>query len=661
MNQRATIPALRRSPSAVVLIFAVVFAAVGVVTGQPQTEAPQEGVPQIEPRYTQVFASDTVDIMFPRVSPDGRWIVYSHATGAEATAGLRLVSVKGGDPIELTSGNWDTQTRWFPTSDRIVFQSNSVDGLMTMAIDPETGATTGPAKRLTLEPSFGPSPVSPDGQWIAYRVWATEGAEQGMALKIIPARGGNARTVVRLPRKPQLRAWSRDGRHLYFMWSDTPGTPSKVWRVAVDGGDPEVVEKVPTGSSAPDIRYRLVRSEAPTSAGDVVNDIQTPDGKTLARVALPREMWGGQFTSDGRYLMTVIRNSVSPLRILPVAGGAMRQLGDARANDMPIGWTPDGERVIYQTRLDGRVATMAVPVEGGAAEEYTIIPDLHTSSYRTPVVLSESGRYIAFTASEDGGPETLKIARVSDGEVRQVTDSAASLALKGLDAPGGLPTVGDEFLYMEARGDRKELRITSFEGPSRLIRSFPLDLGTRTFWGVYGNRVAWTEAAGDSVAVVVADGPDAPVRRLALVDGLFDDVVWSPDSRWIAASFYKSGSDRGDGFKILLIPMTPDGQAASAPRYIDTQIGVGWGIRWLPDSQALTVFAQSLPDYGTDVWFIPIRDGGQPVAITQDENSEFWYYQLSPDGRYIAYQGEIQRGSSLWMIDLGDALASSTQ
>jgi len=650
--------AFQRSRYAVGLMWAALALAAGVSVANAQTESKKD-VPQIEPRYTQVFASDTVDIMFPRPSPDGRWIVYSHATGAEATAGLRLLSVKGGEPIELTSGNLDVRTGWFPTSDRIVFQSNSVNGLMTMAIDPETGAATGPAKRLTLEDAFGPSPVSPDGQWIAYRVWATEGAELGMAIKVIPARGGNARTVLRLPRKPQLRFWSRDGRHLYFTWSDTPGARSKMWRVAVDGGDPEVLEEIPTGSSAPDLRYRLVRSETATSAGDVVNEIvRVPDRQTLATVSLPREMRGGQFTSDGRYLMTVIRNSVSPLRILPVAGGAMRQLGDARADDTPIGWTPDGERVIYQTRLDGRVAMMAVPVEGGAAEEYTIIPDLHRSSYRYPVIVSESGRYIAFTSSEDGGPETLKIARVSDGQVRQVTDSVASLELKGLDAPGGLPTVGDEFLYMERRGDRNELRITSFQGPSRLIRSFPQDLGTRTFWGVYEDRVAWTEAAGDSVAIVVADGPDDPVRRLALVDGLFDDLVWSPDGRWLAASFYKRGSD-GPGFKILLIPMTADGEAASAPRYIDTQIGVGYGIRWLPDSQALTIFAQTLPHYGTDVWLFSIREGEQPVAITRDEDSEFWYYQLSPDGRYIAYQGEIQRGSSLWMIDLGDALASN--
>jgi len=75
-------------------------------------------------------------------------------------------------------------------------------------------------------------------------------------------------------------------------------------------------------------------------------------------------------------------------------------------------------------------------------------------------------------------------------------------------------------------------------------------------------------------------------------------------------------------------------------------------------TRAATIFAQTLPDYGTDVWLFSTREGEPPVAITRDENSEFWYYQPSPDGRYIAYTGEIQRGSSLWLVDLGDALAS---
>jgi Tol biopolymer transport system component len=653
------IPAMRRPPYAIALLFAVGLAVVGVVKGQTQAEAPQEGIPQVEPRYTRVFGSDTVDIMFQRLSPDGRWIVYSHTTGAESTAGLRLLSVKGGEPIELTSGNWDVRSSWFPTSDRIVFQSDAVDGLMTIAIDPETGAAAGPAQRITLEPAFGPSPVSPDGQWIAYRVWANEGAEQGMALKIIPARGGNARTIVRLPRKPQLRDWSQDGRYLYFVWSDPVGTPARVWRVAVDGGDPEVVEKVPTGPSGPAIRYRLARGGPTEVGGDLVYEIQTWDERPLARVALPREMQLSGFTSDGRYLMTKIQNTVSPLRILPVAGGPMRQLGDARASDTPIGWTPDGQRVIYQTRLDGRIATMAVPVEGGVAEEYTIVPDLRRNAYRNPVVVSESGRYMAYISRVEGEElKRLNIVRVADGESRQVSDSTAWMRLFGLATPGGGPTMGDEFLHMERRSNRHELRFTSFDGSSRLLRSFPTELGTRTAWGVFGNRVAWVEAVGDSTVILIADGPDAEPRQLAMTYGLYDDLVFSPDGRWLAASFYLSGDDMENSFRILLLEMNRDGTAAGAPRLIETTIGVGWGIHWLPDSQAFTIFAQTIPGWGTDVYRVSVRKGEQPVAITRDEDSEFWYYQLSPDGRYIAYQGEIRRGSSLWLIDLGDALAS---
>lgn len=49
-------------------------------------------------------------------------------------------------------------------------------------------------------------------------------------------------------------------------------------------------------------------------------------------------------------------------------------------------------------------------------------------------------------------------------------------------------------------------------------------------------------------------------------------------------------------------------------------------------TRAATIFAQTLPDYGTDVWLFSTREGEPPVAITRDENSEFWYYQPSPDG-----------------------------
>jgi dipeptidyl aminopeptidase/acylaminoacyl peptidase len=403
---------------------------------------------------------------------------------------------------------------------------------------------------------------------------------------------------MRLPGKHFLRSWSRDSKNIYFTWSspENLGGPSaRPMRVSIEGGEPEEVEEAPVGNSRPVVPYRIAGEGSAAATGDPLHVITTLDGRRVARVSLPRNTIGWQgvrFAPDGRHVVAVVSNSVAPLRILPVAGGEARQLGDARATDTPIGWTPDGQRVIYQTQLDGRIATMAAPVEGGATEEYTIIPDLHAGSYSDPVVVSEDGRYLAYaTPTPDSELKTLVIARAADGQTRQITRSIYNLRLFGIAGPGGPPTIGDEFLYREQSDDRVELRAASFDGPSRLLRSFPLDVGTRRVVGVFEDRVVWVEPLGDAAAVMLAEGPDGAPRQLATVEALFEDLVWSPDGRWIAASTYPKDLDAEVGFKIMLIGMTADGEVASSPRFIETQIGVGWGIRWLPDSQALTIFA----------------------------------------------------------------------
>jgi Tol biopolymer transport system component len=78
---------------------------------------------------------------------------------------------------------------------------------------------------------------------------------------------------------------------------------------------------------------------------------------------------------------------------------------------------------------------------------------------------------------------------------------------------------------------------------------------------------------------------------------------------------------------------------------------MGLGIKWLPDSRAVTIFGMEQGNT-TDIWLVSLREGDPPVNLTRDDPSTIWSYSLSPDGRYIAYPAEIQRGSSLWRIDL---------
>jgi len=649
-------------PSSSVVTSLLLFGLGFLLAGPPALQA-QEEIPQVEARYTRVFGSDTVRVVWQELSPDGRWIAYSRAVGAEKTDGIWLVSTDGGEPTQLTTGTWDVHVAWFPTSDRIAFQSTRVDDtmVMTLSIDPSTGRADGPAQRITLESGSGPL-VSPDGEWIAYVRFAGEGVGVEMAIKVVPARGGSARTLVQLPGRPRHRSWSLDSRHVYFYWSE-PGTEGwpDLRRVAVDGGDPEKVASIPTGESAPANPYYIYKGRATDASGGPLHVIETLDRQAVAQVSLPLKVGdlghAKTITPDGQRIVAVVDNTVSPLRVLPVAGGTGRQLGDTRTSDLPIGWTSDAQRVVFQTEVDGRVAVMAAPVDEGAAEEYTVVPGIHMGGYRQTVLLSEDGQYVAFNRRGTGADVApLVIARISDGEIHTASELPTDFGYFGLAAPGGLPTDGDEFFYLETHGDDVELRAASFGTPSRLLRTFPPVAGRRVV-GVFEDRVVWTESTDDSTAVLIAEGPEGQPRRLAMVDALFEGLVWSPDGRWIAGGAY-FGDPQEPDFKIMLIGLDGNGEVAAEPRYLDTEIGVGWGIRWLPDSQGLTIFAQSLPTYRTDVWKFSLRDGKPPVALTKDETTEFWYYSLSPDGRYIAYPAAVPRGSSIWLVDLEELPAT---
>jgi hypothetical protein len=239
-----------------------------------------------------------------------------------------------------------------------------------------------------------------------------------------------------------------------------------------------------------------------------------------------------------------------------------------------------------------------------------------------------------------------------------------------LVGPGGIPNIaGNEFLYLERNGDQVEVRATPPEGPSRLLRSFSVADGK---WakGVFGDWVAyglldeaWFEEPGEgrpTARVMVAKGPDGIPREVAMAEGVtaFDDIVWSPDGRWIAATSYvpNPSADRDD-MKVLLVGVTQDGEVSVPARLLDTpMVGSAWGLRWLPDGTAVTLYGQSLPSWRADVWLVPVQNGGRPVALTRDDPGWIGFSTQSPDGRYVAYQANVFRGTSLWLSDLGDAL-----
>ena len=194
--------------------FLTVLACALLLAGPPcaaQSRSGQE-VPTVKPSLSRLLGSDNLVFTgHAAISPDGRWLVFQRPESeAGATTGARernlwIAPLDGtGEPAPLT---WGSYPLWFPSGDRILFRTSRPDlggdglYLMTLDIDPSTGQARGLPSQLTLETveftrSFD---ISPDGEEVVYTHRPEGPDRKGHVLKIIPARGGHARTVGTYP------------------------------------------------------------------------------------------------------------------------------------------------------------------------------------------------------------------------------------------------------------------------------------------------------------------------------------------------------------------------------------------------------------------------------------------------------------------------------
>lgn len=630
-------------------LFAAVATA-AVTAGNPNQLAAQAAQSKtaaapMQPKFTRIFGSDSMGIGNPALSPDGRWIAF-HSAGRPGVYNLWVVPASGGAPIQLTFGSHGGgMARWFPSGDRIAFVSNAPsppgeerDYVMTIPFDARTGHGSGPAQQVSLEEASMPA-VSPDGRRIAF------GAGGGR-LMVVPSAGGTARTVVKVDGNAGRPEWSPDGREIYFVAYLSGSTGFHLMRVSADSGPAQKVWSTPKRIAVLNTTARQVLSAPESDARSV--EISTFEGRHVSNLPLHRGMTPRSFSADGRAILATVSDDVAPIRLVPVAGGASRTLTQARANDELDAWTTDGRRLAVRTWVNGHTALLDVPIDGGQAAE------IATPVEATRTMLSADRKHLFYVVTDSvSGRKGLRVRRLSDGHTREIARDLVSPD-QFTGGPGGRgqwPFSGDEILYFERRGDRGELRGCAPEGQPHVLRSFPLRYAGDVV-GVHGERVAWVEILGDSSALLVADGPNGTPRRVAIVPGrgrTLGEPVWSPDGRWIAASYNPTGE--GSRYAVLVVGMSSLGQPLAAPRLVPGGPQMGLSIKWLPDSRAVTVFGLeqgAIPG----IWLVSLRDGDPPVKLTRDDSSKMWSYSLSPDGKYIAYPAEMQRGSSLWRIDL---------
>ncbi|MGB1287833.1 MAG: prolyl oligopeptidase family serine peptidase [Aggregatilineales bacterium] len=127
----------------------------------------------------------------PQFSPDGKWIAYVLTTPDTMEQSYKrniyLVSAEGGNPLQLTYTNKDSNPRWSPDGKQLAFVSGRA-GKPQIYLLPTT-APGGEAKILTSAKNGATTPVwSPDGSQLAYlaRMNMTERAAEDSDEKDAP-------------------------------------------------------------------------------------------------------------------------------------------------------------------------------------------------------------------------------------------------------------------------------------------------------------------------------------------------------------------------------------------------------------------------------------------------------------------------------------------
>jgi serine/threonine-protein kinase len=435
----------------------------------------------------------------------------------------------------------------------------------------------------------------------------------------------------------------------------------------------------PVAATAVPIRFDVPRVQREPVGVATSNIALSPDGTRLAYAAAsslrlraiggedvplpaigndpffsPDSQWLAFFTSDG-------------LQRLPVSGGASEPITKAFGTERTLGgtWGSDGTIVIS---LGGRL--LRVSANGGSPEPIAE-PDSSRGEvrYGWPAFLPD-GRAVLFTILGQGGASDAKIA-VLDLATRKVTTvlqggHAARYLRTGhilYANQGRFHAVAFDVSRMQTRGvpvTLEGMNITATTGGFNAHFAVS-DNGTLAFLPPVGPRVrtlAWLDRSGKEEAVpappmeyvyprispdgtrvaldVAGQNRDIWVANLAsgvvtkITDGPTEDLMpaWSPDGSRV---FFASDREGGT-FKVFSV--AADGAGTERREFAGTSNFMPLS---MPAPDRLIAFASGEGTRGGDIAIVPLGESASSpslIAIDQQQGNA----QVSPDGRWIAYQ-----------------------
>ena len=343
----------------------------------------------------------------PEWMPDGKYVIVSRShTSVEK---LWLYHVDGGTGLEMVGGGGgarmlgaavDAEGRYIWYAQRNgTWQYNAIfPQYQIWMYDRKTGTRTPMTNRYGS--AFRPA-LSPDGSLLAYG--SREDADTGMRLRELGS--GEERWLAYPVQRDDME--STASMDVLPGYSFTPESDAlvmsyggRIWRVPVDGGDPEEIPFTVNAEVAigPEVEFEYPIEDTPTFTVKQIRDARaSPDGSRIAFTALdrlyvaalpdgtPRRLTSddvGEFqpvwSPDGSQVAYVTWDDVAGegyIRRVAADGGASANLTTAAGYYQQLAWSPDGERIVAMRAASRNVRdVLGLSAGTGQGAEFIWIP-----------------------------------------------------------------------------------------------------------------------------------------------------------------------------------------------------------------------------------------------------------------------------------------------
>jgi serine/threonine protein kinase/Tol biopolymer transport system component len=297
----------------------------------------------------------------PAFSPDGLSVAFARGSVGSGRRDLFVLTVSGGDPRRLTSGNSGDSPVWTQDGREIVF-SSELGGLRSLWRIPVSGGTPRPVAGVG-EMAFSPS-ISRKGNQLVYRravestaVWRINLKDErhslGPPVRVISARGIN--------RRPNF---SPDGKRVAFE-SDRLGY-SDIWYCDSNGSNCVQLTSLHgtagTARWSPDGHY--IAFESLSQPYYEVYVVEVPGGQPRLVPTFPGADNGApNWSRDGQWIYFYSAHESGPLQLwkVPFKGGSPIHV---TKNGGVYAIESDDGRFLYYSKL-GQPGVWKMPLDGG--------------------------------------------------------------------------------------------------------------------------------------------------------------------------------------------------------------------------------------------------------------------------------------------------------